>query len=49
MERLEKGIGFVPYALHEGLVFHGVLARGLKLSPQALDDGQTVALRLNLG
>lgn len=40
---MTKGIGFAPYAFHEGLVFHGVLARGLKFSPQALDDGQTMA------
>jgi len=42
-EHLTKGIGFAPYAFHEGLVFHGVLARGLKLSPQAMDDRQTLA------
>jgi hypothetical protein len=42
-EHLTKGIGFAPNAYREGLVFHGVLARGLKLSPQAMDDGQTLA------
>jgi hypothetical protein len=39
-ERLKKGIGFSPYAFHQRLVFHGVLASGLKLRPYALDAGQ---------
>ena len=43
VERPKKGIGFLPYAFHERLVSHGVLARGLKLSPQALNEGQTLA------
>ena len=43
MERLKKGIGFPPYAFHERFVFHRVLARGLKLRPQALNEGQTFA------
>ena len=42
-EQLTKGIGFAPYAFRERLVFHGVFARGLKFSPQAMDDGQTLA------
>jgi hypothetical protein len=40
---LKKGIGFPPYAFRERLVFHRVLARSLKLSPQALDEVQTLA------
>ena len=43
VEYLKKRIGFLPYAFHKGPVFHGVLARGLKFSPQALDEGQTLA------
>ena len=43
MECLKKSIGFPPYAFHERLVSHGVVARGLKLSPQALNEGQTLA------
>ena len=43
MKRLKKGIGFAPYAFHERFVFHGVFARGLKLKPQALNEGQTFA------
>ena len=43
VERLKKGIGFPPYAFRERFVFHGILARGLKLRPQALNEGQTSA------
>jgi hypothetical protein len=43
VDRLKKGIGFSPYAFHERLVFHRILARRLKLSPQALNEGQTLA------
>jgi len=42
-ERLKKGVGFVPYVFHEGLVPRGILARGLKVSPQALDEDQALA------
>ena len=42
-ERLEKGVGFVAYVFHESFVFRGILARGLKLSPQPLDEDQTLA------
>jgi hypothetical protein len=42
-ERLEKGVGFVPYVFHESFVFRGILTRGLKLSPQSLDEDQTLA------
>jgi hypothetical protein len=42
-ERLKKSIGFPPYAFHKRFVSHGVLARPLKFSPQALDEGQTLA------
>jgi hypothetical protein len=43
VKRLKKDIGFAPYAFHERFVFHGVFARGLKLRPQALYEGQTRA------
>ena len=43
MERLKKGIGFPPDAFRERFVLHGVLARGLKLRPQALNEGQSLA------
>jgi hypothetical protein len=36
-EPLAEGIGFLPDELHEGFVFHTILARRLKFSPQALD------------
>ena len=39
----EKCIGFAPYVFHEGFVLHGILTRGLKFSPQALDEDQTLA------
>jgi hypothetical protein len=42
VECLKKGIGFPPYAFHERFVFHGVLARGLKLRPQALNARQVL-------
>ena len=42
-EGLKKGVGFPPYAFHKRFVFHRVLTRGLKLRPQALDEGQTLA------
>lgn len=42
VERLKKGIGFAPDAFREGLVFHRVLACGLKFDPQALDARQTL-------
>ena len=42
-DRLEKGVGFVPYVFHEGFVFRGILTRGLKFSPQPLDEDQTLA------
>ena len=42
-ERLKKGVGFVPYVFHEGFVFRGILTGGLKLSPQPLDEDQTLA------
>jgi hypothetical protein len=32
-ERLKKGVGFSPYAFDERLVFHAVLASGLKFRP----------------
>jgi hypothetical protein len=44
VECLKKGVGFPPYAFSERFVFHAVLARGLKLNPQALDEGQTLAV-----
>ena len=31
-EALKKSVGFVPYVFHEGIVFRGVFARGLKVS-----------------
>ena len=37
---LKKSIGLSPYAFHERLVFHGVLASSLKFSPQVLDAHQ---------
>jgi hypothetical protein len=40
-KRLKERIGFPPYAFRERFVSHGVLARGLKLIPQALNEGQT--------
>ena len=43
VESLKKRIGFPPYAFHERFVFHRVLARGLKFSPQALNEGQALA------
>ena len=42
-EGLKKRVGFPPYAFHKRFVFHRVLTRGLKLRPQALDEGQTLA------
>ena len=43
LECFKEGIGFPPDAFRERLVLHGVLARGLKFSPQALDEVQTLA------
>ena len=37
---LTEGIGFSPEAFCDGFVLHGVLARGLKFNPQALDACQ---------
>jgi len=42
-ERLKKGVGFVPYEFHEGLIPHGILTRRLKVSPQALDKDEALA------
>jgi hypothetical protein len=41
--RLTKGIGFSPDLFDERLVFFGVLARSLKLLPQTVDEGETLA------
>ena len=43
MQRLQKTIGLAPNPIHEGLILHGILTRGLKFSPQALDEEQTLA------
>ena len=42
-ERLKKGVRFVPYVFHEGLVLLRILTRGLEVSPQALDEDQALA------
>jgi hypothetical protein len=43
-EPLTEGIGFSPDAFREGFVFHAILARRLKFSPQALDGRQTLVV-----
>jgi hypothetical protein len=43
MDRLTEGIGFSLEAVCYDFVFHLVLARGLKVIPQALDERQTLA------
>jgi len=43
VQSLQEPIGFAPNSIHERLVLHWILARGLKFSPQALDEDQTVA------
>jgi hypothetical protein len=42
-EALKKGVGFVPDVFHEGFVLRGILARGLKVSPQALNEEEALA------
>jgi hypothetical protein len=42
-EPLTEGIDFSPDAFHEGFVFHGILSRRLKFSPQELDARKTLA------
>ena len=40
---LTEGIGFPPEAFCDSVVLHGVLARGLKCNPQAMDAFKTLA------
>ena len=46
---LTEGIGFSPEAFCDGFVLHGVMTRGLKFNPQALDACQPMPVLFDSG